>query len=286
MKDFFGRRVWVILLAVVSLVGLIILASGLQQFKFDPPHMLKLEDLFNFSALTNGEEIPPASWLRYVMPVLLVITLLLFLGPLRPMTGKDLLKMLLRYIMFTAIAMVVFGRLAQTSPLFNQDLQSQSTNESGLDAAPGEFSPPQVNSTWEFVIASLVVVIVAVLLYFVVNRIMDRWFKPQRELKEIAEIARSALNDLSEDKVSKNVIIRCYVRMNSVVKESRGITREMDMTPAEFAQHLEKAGLPHDGVHGLTHVFEKVRYGAQEIQPDEIKEATQCLTMILKASQT
>lgn len=62
--------------------------------------------------------------------------------------------------------------------------------------------------------------------------------------------------------------------------------RSAGMTPTEFAEHLESAGLPRDSVQGLTHVFEKVRYGAQNINPEEIKEARQYLTSILEACKT
>jgi hypothetical protein len=114
---------------------------------------------------------------------------------------------------------------------------------------------------------------------------VDRWFQPKTGLEEIADIARSALDDLSKNKESRNVIIRSYTRMNAAVNQYRGIAREEAMTPAEFASHLEKAGLPGNAIHGLTRVFEKVRYGGQSVSPEEIKEAKQCLTSILTACE-
>ena len=286
MKELFGRRVWVILAAVISLTGLTVLASGLGELKFESPHMIKLGDILNFAGITNGADVAASIWMRYVMPVLLVITLLLLLGPLRPMTGRDLMKMLARFVMFTLIAMLVMGRFVRNNPLFNEELQTASNAVPGGETPPQPFSPPEVNSAWEFWIAALIVIVVSLVLIFIFNRYLDRWLRPKKGLQEIAQIARSTLNDLAEERVSRNTIIRCYVRMNAVVRESRGITRGADMTPAEFAQHLEQAGLPREGIQGLTRVFEKVRYGAQEIRPDEIKEAAQCLTSILKACQT
>jgi hypothetical protein len=282
MKSLSGGKIWVILLALAALTGLIVLASGLKELKFDPPHLVKLEELLNLSDVTNGGNIPESSWIRYVIPGMIILIFVLFLGPLRPMTSKNLIKMLLRFALIATVAMLVLGSFAQKSPLFNNN-EENVTAVPGSDAVPQSFSPPVVSSTWEFWIAALIVIIVSVVLYVIFNRFIDRWFQPKKGLDEIADIARSALNDLSGDNVSKNVIIRCYVRMNATVNEYRGITRSVGMTPAEFAQHLESAGLPSDGVQGLTHVFEKVRYGAQTISAEDIKEAQQCLTSILKA---
>ncbi|MBI5965142.1 MAG: DUF4129 domain-containing protein [Chloroflexi bacterium] len=285
MKSVSGGKIWIIFLALVALTGLIVLASGMKELKFEPPHLVKLENLLNLSDAANGSEIPESSWIRYVFPGMIILIFLLFLGPIRPMTAKDLIKMLLRFSLIAIVAMLVLGGIAQKNSLFNNNEQ-EATAIPGSSGDPQNFSPPVVSSTWEFWIAALIVVVVSVVLYIVFNRFIDKWFQPKKGLDEIADIARSTLNDLSGKKVSKNTIIGCYVRMNSAVNEYRGITREAAMTPAEFAQHLEHAGLPRDGVQGLTHLFEKVRYGTQNIGTEEIKEAKQCLTSILKACKT
>jgi len=285
MKEIFGKRVWIILLALFALAGLIILASGMKGLKFDPPHVVKLEDLLNLSDVPDGKEIPESSWIRYVFPGMILLIFLLFLGPIRPMTTKDLIKTLLRFALVAFVATLVLGSIAQQSPLFNNNEQ-EATSVPSTEAGTQAFSPPTVNSTWEFWIAAIIVLVVSVIVYIVFNRFLDRWLQPKKGLDEIADIARSALNDLSGNKVSKNTIIRCYVRMNAAVNEYRGITRSAGMTPTEFAEHLESAGLPRDSVQGLTHVFEKVRYGAQNINPEEIKEARQYLTSILEACKT
>jgi hypothetical protein len=282
MKEIFGKRSWVILLALAALVGMIILASGLKELKFDPPHLVKLEDLLNLTDTTNVEEIPQSSWIRYLFPTLLILIFLLLLGPLRPMTIKDLIKRLIRFALFAFVAMLILGRIAQKNQVPNH-VEQDAGSLSGSGAGNQIFSRPEVSASWEFWIAALIVIIVSVVLYIVFNRVIDRWFQPKKKLDEIADIVRSTLNDLSGNKVSKNTIIRCYVRMNSAVNEYRGITREAATTPAEFAQYLENEGLPRNEVQGLTRIFEKVRYGAQEINPAELKEAKQCLTSILKA---
>ena len=142
-----------------------------------------------------------------------------------------------------------------------------------------------ITPQWEFWITALVSVVIGVIAIVIFNRYVDRWFQPKTNLEEIADIARSALDDLSKNKESRNAIIRSYTRMNAAVNQYRGIAREEAMTPSEFASHLEKEGLPGDAINGLTRVFEKVRYGGQSVSAEEVKEAKQCLTSILKACE-
>jgi hypothetical protein len=70
--------------------------------------------------------------------------------------------------------------------------------------------------------------------------------------------------------------------MSRVVGERQGLRREYAMTPAEFAVRLENAGLPREPVRRLTRLFESARYGARTSTQDDIDEAVDCLTSILK----
>jgi hypothetical protein len=212
-----------------------------------------------------------------------VALFLLFLGPMRPQTSKNLIKQLMRFTAITIVLMIIMGRIAQQNPmLFNEQ---ETTSAAGAGGTPQTFSAPEVSMQWEFWITAVIVIVVGAILIMVFNRMVDRWFQPKTGLDEISDIARSTLNELSGAKESKNVIIRCYTRMNSAVNQYRGMTRNAAMTPAEFAEQLEGAGLPREDVRGLTSVFEKVRYGAQTVSPEEIKEAKNCLTGILKACE-
>lgn len=283
MKSLFNGKTWAILLAFAALIGLVVLASGLSGMKFDQPHTVGFENFFNLSNITNSNNAPRSSWVRYLLIGMFMALFLLMLGPIRPQTGKNLISQLLRFFAFTFIAMLILSRIAQNNPLLFGD--ETLTPVPGLGAQPQAFTQPAVTPQWEFWITSLIVIAVGAVAVAIFNRFVDRWFQPQAALNEIAEIARSALNDLSENKESRNAIIRCYTRMNAAVNQHRGITREAAMTPAEFAGQLENAGLPGEAIHGLTGVFERVRYGGQSVSADEIKEARNCLTSILMACE-
>ncbi len=284
MKSLFSGRIWIILLVLAALVGLVVLASGLNGMKFDAPNMVKLDNFFRLRDSSLPEDTDHNPWLRYLVIGMFIVLFLVMLGPVRPQTSKSLLMQLVRFFAFTIIAMVILSRFAQNNPMFSEEGQTESgTGE--LSTQLPSLTPPVVTPQWEFWITALVAVVIGVVAIIIFNRYIDRLFQPKTNLQEIAEIARSALDDLSKNKESRNVIIRSYTRMNAAVNQYRGIAREEAMTPSEFASHLEKAGLPGDAINGLTRVFEKVRYGGQSVSAEEVKEAKQCLTSILKACE-
>ena len=55
------------------------------------------------------------------------------------------------------------------------------------------------------------------------------------------------------------------------------------MTAAEFARHLEAAGLPSESVQRLTHLFESARYGANRSSRSDADDAVACLSAIVAA---
>ena len=69
--------------------------------------------------------------------------------------------------------------------------------------------------------------------------------------------------------------------MTEVVSRRRGFHRAVDVTPSEFAAHLEQSGLPAEAVRRLTRLFESVRYGARTSSPRESAEAADCLRAVL-----
>jgi len=282
MKQFLHGKTRVILLALTALAGLIVLAAGLGGMEFDQPRGMGLENLFNFSDLESVNDVPSSYWIRYFLLGMFVILFLLFLGPMRPQAGRDLIKLVMRFFLFAFVLILFMGRIAQANPALMEELDA-----AGQGGNPGEqaFSPPDVTAQWEYWITALVFVGIGVVVIVLFNRLMDRWFQPKTGLDEIADIARETLSDLSGHTASKNAIIRCYARMSEAANKWGGISRNAAMTPAEFAELLESAGLPGGEVRDLTRVFERVRYGAQNVSPQEIKEARQCLTGILKVCE-
>lgn len=284
MKSLFTGRVWIILLVFAALVGLIVLASGLNGMKFDAPNMVQLDNFFRLSNTSLPADRDQNQWFRYFVIGMFVLLFLAMLGPVRPQSSKSLFMQLVRLLAFTVIAMIVMGRFARNNPMFSEEGQTE-TGVGELGTQLPTLSQPTVTPQSEFWITALVAVVIGIVAVVIFNRYIDRFFQPKTGLDEIADIARTALDDLSKNKESRNVIIRSYTRMNAAVNQYRGIAREEAMTPSEYASHLEKEGLPGEAIYGLTQVFEKVRYGGQSVSSEEVKEAKQCLTSILKACE-
>lgn len=286
MKSFFSDKLWIILLAVGAFIALVILASGLGNMEFAQPFSVRLD---RSTAPLDFSDIKPGKgtlWFRYLVPGLFLLIFLLMLGPVRPQRGNSVMNALMRAIAFILFFTLVLGPLARQGGFLSAEALEGMPAPGAGELGPGEFSPPSLTSGWAFWISSLLAVAFGFVLLFVLNRAFDRWFKPTLEMNEIAEIARTTLDDISGMNPSKNAIIRCYLEMNKIVGEKRGAVREAATTPAEFAARLEGMGLPRNAVQGLTDVFERVRYGGQEVSPEEIKEARRCLTGILKACGT
>lgn len=287
MKSFFENKTWVILLVMVALMGLIVLASGLGEMEFPSMFatgMQRDSNPFDFSSIDSGTG---SQWFRYLIPGLLLLMYLLFLGRPQPRNGSSLWSILLRTLAFILFFVVVFSYMTKEGGLLSEEALAGLPGAGAADDMQlQEFSAPQITAGWAFWITSLLVLVFGVVAVLLINRAVDRFYKPPQDMDEIAEIARTALNDLSGAKPSKNVIVRCYLDMNHAVGEKRGLVRDAATTPAEFSVRLETMGMPLDAVHGLTEVFERVRYGGRDASPDEIKEAKRCLTQILKACET
>jgi hypothetical protein len=287
MKSFFENKIWVILLAVGAFIGLVVLASGLGEMEFQPMFAMGMQrdsSPFDFSSMDSGTG---SQWVRYLVPGLLLLMYLLLLGRPEPRNGSSLWSILLRTLAFILFFVVVFSYMAKEGGLLSEEALAGLPGAGAADDMQlQEFSAPQITAGWAFWITSLLVLVFGVVAVFLINRAVDRFYKPPQDMDEIAEIARTALNDLSGAKPSKNVIVRCYLDMNHAVGEKRGLVRDAATTPAEFSVRLEAMGMPLDAVHGLTEVFERVRYGGRDASPDEIKEAKRCLTQILKACET
>ena len=121
MKSLFTGKVWVILLVFAALVGLVVLASGLNGMKFDAPNMVRLDNFFRFSNSSIPADRDQNQWLRYFVLGMFILLFLAMLGPVRPQSSKSLIMQLVRLLAFTVIAMVVMSRFARNNPMFSEE---------------------------------------------------------------------------------------------------------------------------------------------------------------------
>jgi hypothetical protein len=98
-----------------------------------------------------------------------------------------------------------------------------------------------------------------------------------------AEEASNALRSLQAGESLEKVIINCYLEMVRLVREEKGLVRDQAMTVHEFELFLEGKGLPSGSLQVLTHLFEEVRYGAEEMGFNQEATAIRCLSEIEKS---
>ncbi len=118
------------------------------------------------------------------------------------------------------------------------------------------------------------------------------WFLQPRStriplsLQSLSKTAQDTLDSLRSGEDFRTAIIRCYYEMNQVIKQERGISREISMTPHEFETYLVSRGLPQTAVETLTHLFEQVRYGNVSPHTDDELIAVDCLSKIVDSCQS
>jgi hypothetical protein len=287
MNRLFQSRRWIAFISAASLIAMTILAIGLRDFTFRPGQSVGEGEAISiqvaFSRVVGAaqdvvwwEQL--AIWGTLFLVVLLIGTLLSPEGRRRLIQG--FLRMaaifLCLYFIMKYRADLLFGLIPTARP-------QASGADSGGFGPPPIFEPPQLSSLVIFLI-SLGIALAMVIVGIAFNRWWTRrqaGMKPSTPMTAIARIARSSLADLHAGRAWNDVIVDCYARMARVLETRRGLYRQEAMTPTEFAARLEKAGLPGEAVHGLTKLFEGVRYGARQPTRPEVDRAVACLTAIL-----
>ena len=287
MRYFFQKKVWVILLATLALGSLTVLAVSLDEVSFRGAQRYQLQPVATLPPFTSenvetpGEIIP--IWQYIVMWGLLVVLFLLVSLLLSPESRKRLIRLILRITMSAMVLYILITRYGEVFLNLRGWGQAAGDPTAVADSPPMPvFEPPHVSPILSYIVSfafALLLIALAWALYRGWKR--HAALNSKKSLDEIARIARTSLNDLSTGRDSSDVIINCYLRMSDVVADKRKLRRELAMTPQEFAQRLERAGLPGEAVRRLTGLFEIVRYGDRKSAPKDVTEAVTCLNTIL-----
>ena len=131
-----------------------------------------------------------------------------------------------------------------------------------------------------FAISAVLIALLLGVIWYLWQRFLR---PPESTLELLAQEAQGALRDLRSGRDLKDTVMRCYHEMNRILSEHRGLRRRRAMTPREFEQHLERAGLHSEHIRKLTRLFEEVRYGAKKPGEREEREAVRCLQAIAQA---
>ena len=289
MRSFFQKKVWVILLAVLALGSLTVLALSLDRISFREPQQYRHEPTkplprLSFENMTEPWQGIPL-WKIIVVWSLAGLLFVLVVLLLSPEQRIRLLKLILRIAILIYVFYYMFANYGQILLSLQPGATIVQDPNNAANAPPvPAFRPPHISSLLSFLISFACVLVAAgigIALYLGWKRYIA--LPSSKPLEEIARIARTSLRDLSSGRDSSDVIINCYLRMSDVVADKRHLQRGIAMTPHEFAQRLERAGLPGEAVRRLTSLFEMVRYGDRKSAPKDVTEAVTCLNAILRS---
>lgn len=152
----------------------------------------------------------------------------------------------------------------------------------GPENSPDDESPePEIPQGISYLFSIIIVSAFITSVYFIVRKI--RSLNRTGESPDIAAISQKALDDFESGDDFSDVILRCYSEMGHWVQTRMGIIRSTSMTPHEFQTHLLKEGLPRKEVEQLTMLFERVRYGREQLTKPEEKDAEICLKSLISS---
>lgn len=291
MRTFFKGKSGVLLLAVLGLISLAVLASGLRDVSFRSGRVMaegeaQVVSLPVVTLVEDLAEIP--LWKQLAAWAIVFLIVLILSSILSPEFRRRVMKTFLRFSLILAALYYLarnFPELFKGLGIFGAAATTVAEADPTEGLPPPVFEAPQVSPLTAFLVSTAVIVALA-LLFWAASRWWSRkqaFFAMQRPMDELAGIARDSLQKLSTGSAWDDVIVDSYMRMSEVVERRRGLARHHAVTPSEFADHLEKAGLPGEAVRTLTRLFESVRYGARRAGMQEKDQAAACLTAILNS---
>jgi len=274
-----------LLFLAIALTSLILLAAGLSNLQLQPGTPFPIGN----TSKDTIRSVPSLSPIQiYSFPllqgILALISLLLTLyvsARLIAFTFVNI-KKVLPIVLTIIVLLVIVYLLPGIKP--NPDLNftgeySQVPTPSSIDLPVAPLGdPPQ--PLIQFVIVGIVLAcgLIAIMM-------MKRWWAPKKIEDELLQDAEEAVKALQNGMDFENVIIRCYLQMTRSIQKERGLERNYSMTVQEFEHWLVGIGFPTIPLQQLTSLFEKVRYGKQQINSLDEQIALQSLNEIIKFCQ-
>jgi hypothetical protein len=281
------KRLWVFLACAIAIGAMILLSAGISELEFQPgqplPRFRVGED-----AMRPLPRFLDSSLARYVVGLIYALAFLLLPVSIVYLIISPKARRRAMKTLALILCLVVLLLLYPHPPAPEEQAQLQPPPDISMDgvAAPVvEFvaNPPQ------WAVLGTAIGLALLLAAGLVGVFWIMWQRGRRAgspLEQLAEQAEGAIGALQAGADLQDTVMRCYFEMSRVLREQRGIRRDVAMTPREFEQYLSEEGLPEKQVGRLTRLFERVRYGAQAVGKREELEAIDCLTAILEACRS
>jgi hypothetical protein len=277
-----------IIISIVGLLALILLSVGVASMEMRPSQeILPAGQVY---AAGSGDHVIPGGMvcgaiLVSILP--LVIILFLFSKESQKEVKKLVPGLLIAAVIWAGVWAVVrnIGADLDQGSISSQETKIhevtdpgdfQTSTEESMSTTDEVYSPLTLTDWQAYLVGFVSILLLGGAVYLI-------WLKPRPSENELSHITLRALHDLSVGKQWEDTIIQCYLDMCTIIQNQQGHQRNPDMTPAEFSQHLQAAGIPQTPIQQLTHLFEKARYSQHTVQTEENRQARECLTAISQA---
>jgi hypothetical protein len=284
-----SRRTWLLILVGLALMAVLLLAGSLRNLTFQAGKPLTFEQMLpDMAGIENNDELTQR--LIAIMRVLFILGWVLlpfyiiFLI-VSPEARKRLLRDIITMLPILLLAYFLLREPPDKERLepFEMRMESQSLEEGVtrsqeplvFDANPSEWV---VNLTAIALAIAATAFVVGILWVYLRSR-----QSAPRTLTRVAEEAQAAIDAIEAGGDLRDVIMRCYFEMNRAIGDTRNLKRNADMTAHEFEAYLSEKGLPHEPIHNLTELFERVRYSTFTPGRQEERLAVSSLSAIVSA---
>jgi Domain of unknown function (DUF4129) len=284
------RKLWILILLAIAIVAILALSASVVELEFSPGDPFALGGGIAFKPPPGGlsSDASPMMMLIVRGALLLMVALIpfsIFYLIISPSARKKALQNLIIFGVFILIINLLRQQMrpGERADMF-AGMNLGAPGQPGAQLPAAQFSGAAPD--WLVILASFgLAILIAAITVGIIWAILKNRRKPQTSLslERIADQADEARESIQAGGDLHDTIIRCYMEMNQIVREARGIQRQQAVTPSEFEGQLADAGLPREPVADLTHLFEDVRYGSKALGEWEGRRAITCLTAIADA---
>lgn len=284
LRNLLDERIFLLVFLAAAVMGLLALAAGMPSLELQTGGII-FETTEQPFIEETGQPLPPPSaserppYTLYVAAGIVLVLFVLFLAYRYPEIRYGILGV----SVFTAFLLGLIYLYTRFGPRPEEPAEDEVfLTEAERFMAELAENPPE----WFDGLSILLTIIIFVIAALVIWWLWRRWEAARKPaLDAIGLEAEAALVDLRSGADFRDTIMRCYFDMNQSLARSLGLRRPEGMTPREFEDELVNAGFPAADVHGLTRLFEGVRYGRQLTSESDKQEAIACLENIVLAAR-
>lgn len=273
-----NTKLTVLLLLVAALFSLMLLAASLSNLQLTAGTPFPGVGSFD----NPGQVISSSAKDTLSLPVLNGIFALFFLILLIYVLARLIIFVNFKKLFQFILAMIVLLGLVTLMPRITSNPSTYNPPQATKAPPPPAESYPvsplgQPPETLIWIVIGICTLGIGLFAFNILKQSLGSGMVEDQLLLEAEDAVKALIagNDL------RSVIIRCYMQMTRALQEELGIERNEHMTVREFEDWLEYKGFPANPVHRLTSLFEKVRYGQQQINETDEKIAIESLNEII-----